>query len=98
KFGAVALDPEFQIAAVRLHNVIRQTQPQTGSFAGGFCGEKWLEYFVFDRIWNPVSVVFYTDDNTLAVFFCRYRNRWLVIFNTRFFLLVDGVKGIGDQV
>ena len=50
------------------HDVVRNGQPQSGTFPGRFGSEKRLEDFGFHIVGNAGTVVFYFKYN-LAVFF-----------------------------
>ena len=49
------------------HNIVAQTQPQSCALAGGFDGEKRLEYLGFYCVGNARAVIAYPKFNRLAV-------------------------------
>ena len=63
-FGVYFQSPSMPL----IHNVIRQTQPQTCALSSRLGGEEGLEDFLADGFGDAVSIVLYFDDDLIVRF------------------------------
>ena len=55
---------------MRVDNIIAQAQTQSCTSSAGFGGKEWLEYFIYDVLWNTVAIVGDFNDDLVVYLFC----------------------------
>jgi hypothetical protein len=59
----------FYFTTMRLYNIVRQAQPQSGSFTGRLCGKEGLKNFINNILWDTISIVTNFYFNFIISFF-----------------------------
>src|SRR5258708_5969493 len=81
------------------HNVMANRQTQSGTFAGRFCREKWIEDFLSNFGPNSCAIITNANLDFVAKVLRFNYERWLEAGVENFTpSLGRGVKPIGDQV